>query len=69
MKAANKSARMEDVNTMIANGVTPKMADMATGLKTPTPVQMSKAEAAKAETKSILIANGVDEEMADMACN
>ena len=51
MKAANKSARMEEMNTMIANGVTPKMADMATGLKTPTPVQMSKAEAAKAETK------------------
>lgn len=69
MKAANKSVRAEDVNTMIANGVSPKMADMATGLKTPTPVQMSKAEAAKAETKSILIANGVDEDMADMACN
>ncbi|MST86505.1 hypothetical protein [Lactobacillus porci] len=69
MKASKKTVNMEDMNTMIANGVTPKMADMATGLKTPTPVQMSKAEAAKAETKSILIANGVDEEMADMACN
>ena len=69
MKAPKKTVNMEDMNTMIANGVAPEMADMATGLKTPSPVQLSKAEAAKAETKAIMIANGVDEEMADMATN
>lgn len=30
MKAPKKTVNMEDMNTMIANGVAPEMADMAT---------------------------------------
>ncbi|CAH1706113.1 conserved protein of unknown function [Lactobacillus delbrueckii subsp. delbrueckii] len=52
---------------MIANGVSNKMTEQATGLAAPKPVQ--KKNAAKLETRDMLLANGVDEEMADLAAD
>ncbi|MBM6987347.1 MULTISPECIES: hypothetical protein [Lactobacillus] len=55
------------MDTMIANGVSNKMTEQATGLAAPKPVQ--KENAAKLETRDMLLANGVDEEMADLAAD
>lgn len=55
------------MDTMIANGVSNKMTEQATGLAVPKPVQ--KKNAAKLETRDMLLANGVDEEMADLAAD
>lgn len=55
------------MDTMIANGVSNKMTEQATGLAAPKPVQ--KKNAAKLEMRDMLLANGVDEEMADLAAD
>lgn len=55
------------LDTMIANGVSNKMTEQATGLAAPKPVQ--KENAAKLEMRDMLLANGVDEEMADLAAD
>lgn len=55
------------MDTMIANGVSNKMTEQATGLAAPKTVQ--KKNAAKLETHDMLLANGVDEEMADLAAD
>lgn len=55
------------MDTMIANGVSNKMTEQATGLAAPKPVQ--KKNAAKLGMRDILLANGVDEEMADLSAD
>lgn len=55
------------MDTMIANGVSNKMTEQATGLAAPKPVQ--KKNAAKLGMRDMLLANGVDEEMADLSAD
>lgn len=55
------------MDTMIANGVSNKMTEQATGLAVPKPVQKKNVD--KLETRDMLLANGVDEEMADLAAD
>lgn len=64
MRSTEESMLMD---TMIANGVSNKMTEQATGLAFPKLVQKKNVD--KLETRDMLLANGVDEEMADLAAD